>query len=883
MNRPNLRLLAAASLLLLPAALGAQTTVTKPADPGHAAGGLQRALFGSGYRDAWVVPVTAPVLDLNTFAGGLTPFREGGNQSRTLRFRAGNGKIYQFRSTQKFLPRAMPEDLQDTPAGDVIQDQSSAMHPTGHLVVSGLQERTSILHPLPTLVVLPDDPRLGEYRKTFAGMMGQLEERPEDYDDEKLNFGGADKIIDADKLIENLEESLEHYLDPSDYLRARLMDMLVGDTDRGADQWQFARYDEGGRKTYRSIPRDRDYAFMHSEGLLIRLVSIAYPKLVLFNEKFAALRSYTFMTREFDRVHLSELDWAAWDRVIGELETNLTDAAIRDAVARMPAPHTQLSGPRLASSLISRRGKLREYARSYYTMISEDADIFGSDEDERADIERHADGSVSVRLYRKDAQRPAWERRFVPSDTDEIRVYLERGNDRAVVRGQSDNSIDVRVIGGEGDDVLIDSSHVSQGHTYASFYDAFGNNTIVEGPNTRVSRKPFVTQQPPALEEDEDEKDDKKPARVAMEERRGRYQDLMNAAEGFVEQKTSAETATRSWGEKKGFMPVVELREGTGLILGVGHSTTDFGFRRVPYESRVALGVMVSPTTGRLGAQLLADRHPENSRFGYSLLVRGSQYESNRFFGYGNESVFDTDFVEGSLVRRDEVMVYPSLNYMLGQRSFLSLGPIFKRNTPHVMEGSRPQFFGVETETVSQMGVRLEGVLNGNAPGAMPRSGLSLRFGASSYPGVQDIPEAFHEAHVVAASYLSLGGSVLALRAGGKHIWGDAFPLHEAAFLGGAESLRGYRWNRFAGDASAFGGAELRVPLTRLTLFTRGNFGVLGLADAGRVWYQNESEGGWHAGYGGGVWFETLGQVASLSYAKGEDEGRFYIKLGAPF
>lgn len=519
MRRASLRLLAATLLFALPGVLDAQR-ITMPADAGHAASPFHRLLFGNGYRDVWTVPITVPVLDLNSFEGGLTAFQEGGNQSRTLRLRAANGKVYQFRSTKKFLPRAMPEDLQDTPAGDLIHDQSSAMHPTGHLLVSGLQTATGVLHSVPNLYVLPDDPRLGKFRKDFAGLMGQLEERPQDYDDKRLNFAGAEKVQGADKLIENLEESMEGYLDAREYLRARLIDMLIGDTDRGADQWEFARFDEGEREVYRPIPRDRDYAFMNSNGLLIRLVSFVYPKLVVYNEDFASLRAYMFMTREFDRAHLTELEWAEWEQVVKGIQNALTDRVIENSIMRMPPEHRQLTGPHFAASLKERRDGLLDYARRFYHVVNEEASVFASDENESAEIDRHPDGSVTVRIFGAgdsgdvagtkgstskglEDSRPVWQRRFVPGETSEIRVFLERGNDRAVVRGRVERTIDVRIIGGEGDDVLIDSTSAPGSETFTTFYDSHGNNTIMPGPHSRVSDRPYVTRQPVEPEGDD--------------------------------------------------------------------------------------------------------------------------------------------------------------------------------------------------------------------------------------------------------------------------------------------------------------------------------------------------------------------------------------------
>src|SRR5690606_12349449 len=159
-----------------------------------------------------------------------------------------------------------------------------------------------------------------------------------------------------------------------------------------------------------------------------------------------------------------------------------------------------------------------------------------------------------------------------------------------VVRGGGNTTIDVRVTGGEGDDVLIDSTRVTRSHTYTTFYDAHGNNTFVTGPHTRVSRKPFVTRQPPEPEEEED--DEPRPPRVAQQERRGRFQDLLNEGEGFFAAKLSAHFV-RDWGESSGIGPAWDIREGTGVVLGARYSHTDYGFRRDPYETRYTVTGLV--------------------------------------------------------------------------------------------------------------------------------------------------------------------------------------------------------------------------------------------------------------------------------------------------
>lgn len=99
--------------------------------------------------------------------------------------------------------------------------------------------------------------------------------------------------------------------------------------------------------------------------------------------------------------------------------------------------------------------------------------------------------------------------------------------------------------------------------------------------------------------------------------------------------------------------------------------------------------------------------------------------------------------------------------------------------------------------------------------------------------------------------------------------------------------MRGYRHQRFAGDAMVYGGAELRSPVTEAVLLLRGTLGGHVLADAGRVYFEGRSTGGWHSALGGGLWF--LFQIrnspfaVSATYARGEESGRFYLDLGMPF
>ena len=166
----------------------------------YALGSLGRFFWGDHYRDAWTTRLTVELLDLQSFAGGLTPLkRGGGRQTKSLRFLGGDGREYSFRSIDKDPAAALPPLLRTTIAADVMQDQISSQHPLGPLVSDPILEHAGVLHAKPRLVVMPDDDRLGEYREEFAGVLGMIEVRPDDYEADIAAFAGAEKVVQSER------------------------------------------------------------------------------------------------------------------------------------------------------------------------------------------------------------------------------------------------------------------------------------------------------------------------------------------------------------------------------------------------------------------------------------------------------------------------------------------------------------------------------------------------------------------------------------------------------------------------------------------------------------------------------------------------------------
>ena len=380
---------------------GATTHVVVPGER-FRADGLKRWFYGANYRDLWNTPIEVAVLDLDGGGGGLTPLRTGGfGQSVSLHFTGENGRRYTVRSLDKDATRRVPDEIANTVVGDVLHDLICAMLPTGALVVDPLMEAAGILHSRHTLVVIPDDPRLEEYRERFAGLIGMLQEHPSEGKDDAPGFADSRKVSGTDKLRDHLEKSPCNRVDARAYLKARLMDFLVNDKDRHYGQWRWARFPDGDCYTWLPIPEDRDQAFIHFEGVAMTIARGRFPIQIKFKEKFPSLIGLSMTGWEIDREFLAELDRAAWNSVVSAFRKDLPDPVIDNAVRKLPPPYYSLIGESLTRALKSRRDALPEFAGRYYEMINREAEIKTTDKDEYVHCEHLPDGN-SQRPNRSD-------------------------------------------------------------------------------------------------------------------------------------------------------------------------------------------------------------------------------------------------------------------------------------------------------------------------------------------------------------------------------------------------------------------------------------------------------------------------------------------------
>ncbi len=331
----------------------------------YAAGPVRPLFLGHGHRRAWATPIHAELLDLRSFAGGLTPVRRGGgNQTRSLHLRGADGRRYAFRSVDKDQATGMSA-LERATIGRVRQDQIGALHPGAALVAAGIAEAAGVPHAHPRLVVMPDDPALGEHRADFAGLLGIVEEYPHAG---AGAFAAADSILDTEELAAHRRKHPTETVDARAFLAARLLDVYLGDWDRHEGQWRWARVAGDGAPRWIPIPRDRDYAMVDYRGMLPAVARFVDPKIVRFDDAYRDLPGLMVAARAMDRAHLCALPAAAWDSTALALRDSLSDAALAAALRRLPPEYQRAGAADLARTLRARRDALPAMSRHVRTL-----------------------------------------------------------------------------------------------------------------------------------------------------------------------------------------------------------------------------------------------------------------------------------------------------------------------------------------------------------------------------------------------------------------------------------------------------------------------------------------------------------------------------------
>jgi len=837
---------------------------------------IHRFALGGGYRDLWEAEIELPVLNLATQGGGLVPSgRFGGLQTAVLGFVGANGRLYSFRGTDKDPSAVLHLLLQDTIIHTVVQDQMAAQHPGGPITSSVVSEAAGLLTIHESMVVMPDDPALGEYREEFAGMVGAFFEFPQAASEANEGFHGATEIIDHEELYELLARSQDDQVAVAAFLRARLFDILIGDFDRHRKQWRWAKIP--GDPRWQPIPEDRDMAFVRYDGAGPRIASVYVPILQNYGPRYPFMKGLTMHGWEQDRWLLPALSWPEWEAIALDIQARVTDEVIDHAIKVLPFEYVILDGERLRRDLRGRRDRLVEGARSYYEHLAGVVDVQGSDAAEYVKVVHGADGRMLVEVRKLDtdndpeakASEPVFSRRFDPDETRSVRLYLRGGDDRVEVIGGS-GRIQLRVIAEGGQKQLDDSRG---GGT--TLYDEAGTVEVKPGPGTFVDSRPYTL--PPS-----------------------------NSC--FVDVEA---VPPRDWGSDLIPIPQFGYEKDVGVFLGAGAVYTRYGFRKHPWSSQHRLTAGAGTTAEQPRVHYGGKYRIRNSNVLGNLELHASGLEVLRFYGFGN-STSDDGKDSFFRVRNQQYLASPSLQVQLmDDKIRLKGGPRVQftqtKNNSNRLIGQEDPYgagkFGMIGASVNfQFDTRRARIdpdaemplpLHENPNAGFPTSGFLVDFTAEVSPPVWDVTKTWGAIEGSVTGFLTFGENdraTFAVRVGGRDTYGRV-PYFRAAFVGGGEffsggaTVRGFRAERFAGDSSLYGNLDIRVMLGRARIVVPGDFGFLVFGDVGRVFVDGESSTAWHPGFGGGLWFAPLARTNAIrvTVAHTEENTLFYGGLGFAF
>ncbi len=801
------------------------STAVCPAGKEYEAGGWHRFWLGDNYRKEWALPDTFAYFDILKEKDGLVILQRGGGfQTSSYRLQAPDGRQYVLRSVDKSVDKVMTEEFAGTVAQDVLQDMISASFPYGALVVPPLAEATGVYHTNPRYVYMPDDPALGIYRNEMKNKLFLFEERPAGNRTDVAGFGRPEDMESTSKVLKKTSEKHKSRIDQQQVLRSRMLDIFIGDWDRHDDQWRWSVFEGDGFTTYKPVPRDRDNAFFKGQGPLLWVASRKWmlPKFQGFDATIRDIAGLEYNARHFDRSFLNEADRNLWEKTAREFIACLTDSLIENSVKNsLPASIDASRGEELITKMKARREHLPEYFEEYYEFLSREVDIPGTKRRELFIVDRISDDSTRVEVIALSDKKgrkknTLYDRTFENKTTKEINLYGRKGDDEFIVRGNVKKSPLVRIIGGKGDDVITDSSHVGGLCRKTRVYDKKKNTLLHAGRETsdRLSNRKGINKYDRLLYE---------------------YDVVMPLVNG-------------------GYNP------DDGVFIGGGALFRNFNWRDSSAQSITASAALA---TGAYNIHYKAAFSNKVGQLDFLIKADLSVPEYvNNFYGFGNETTNDSSDKDFYRVRYEMASVRPALRLNFGKEYNLSFGPQYltvevEKNKKRILDPDLlPPYWKQWFTRNHFVGLALEGKIDKRNNDVLPSRGLFAKlnydlfrnFTAGNY---------FSRLQADARYYISFHrdpGTVLALRAGYSKTFGD-YPFYFASALGGNTNLRGYRGNRFTGDEALYQNTELRVRIFRLhNYLLNGDVGILGFYDCGRVWYADEKSDQWHHGYGGGIW-----------------------------
>ena len=431
---------------------------------------LYKVFLGAHHRAVWAAPVRVPVLHLAQAvpeAGPLKPTKLGGGfQSTSLTLQSMNGQLFVIRSLDKDPAHILPKFYQKTFLANGLRDATSAGNPYGALVVTPLAQALGVPHTHPRIFYVPADAAMlgsAEANERLRGKLVLLEEKYSGNEVSSTLLPQARKYIDDEDMRKHLYADPCNRPDQPALLRARLLDVLVGDWDRHSGQWQWGELADPTRRGGRlfvAVPKDRDQVFFRvSDGAIPWLMTrkFAVRHLVTFKREVHDIQALTGQGRYVDQRGLNALTRNDFAAAAHYAQACLPDSVLACAVRQLPPAVRALEGPTLLLDLQARRDQLPALAQKYYELKAERPVVAGTELPDHFIVGRTPD-STTVRVYNRTlgADSLFYYHTFYTAETKRLTLEGLGSDDLFELTGQG---LKVVIHAGAGQDVLHATSH----------------------------------------------------------------------------------------------------------------------------------------------------------------------------------------------------------------------------------------------------------------------------------------------------------------------------------------------------------------------------------------------------------------------------------------
>ena len=777
-----------------------------------------RKLFGENFRKEWAANVTLPVIRISKVAGGLKVLQNGGGmQTKSVRLEDNQGNEWVIRSVEKAPDKLIPENLKGTFAVDWVDDEYSGQHPYSALIVPPLADAAGIPHAKPVIGVLAPDPALGQFGKDFAGRVVLMEEREP-----------TGSSVNTLKMIKDLRENYNNRLDGPAFLKARMLDLLIGDWDRHEDQWRWTPEKRGKEKVYTGIPRDRDQVFHVNQGLFPGIASLPWinPVLGNFSSDIPHVKYSLYKTRFIQQYMDFQMSYDEWMAVVQAFVKAESNDVLKDAINRLPAELHSIRNAELLAKLKKRRDAIPDAMSAYYRFINRIVDVRATDKNEYVYVKSDNAGKMLIFILKNSKGQPGdtiMKAEYRPDITREVRLYVGDGDDRISV-DNPDSRIKLRIVGAAGSkayDVKQASRTINiyskrDSVSFAGKTDKIRQHLSNDTLNTRfLTTNPYSTWTPLA-------------------------------------------TGT--------------LNKDDGFLLGLGFRYTGrSGFRKLPYSTQQEFMITHSFATSAFRINYYGQWMSVIGNADFTMRATVNAPDNTMyFFGQGNQTELDKtgDYRRHYRARFDFYQFDPALRWKTGKASFLSAGPSFQYYhfdqagnlgrsvyTPGLIKS-------YDSTSVSRdkahAGLIVNYTSNTKDNQVLPTSGYYLDVKLQGYVGLNGQSKSFAQLKPEFTYFQKIDPGarlVLSNRIGGGISLGDP-AFYQSMFLGGQGNLLGYLQNRFAGQQMVFNDFQARLKIAKLPGYILpGQLGITGFYDIGRVWIDGEHNDTWHNGTGGGIYF----------------------------